>query len=115
MRVAMIGVLLLTVILVVSPLAAQNCEGCDPVEADVGSDPCPTYSECSMYITGNYNGQYITIEVACKKASCRTCDTRNRCVSVYLNANCTCDDEPVPNAGPNITACTNQNGSCVVR
>lgn len=84
-----------------------------PRNADV-SDPCPTYDSCTMfrYFEGSY-GTGGFIPVSCKKPACRTCsaDTR-RCVSVYLNATCTCQDYPLEGAGPNITYCGDLEGSC---
>ena len=81
-----------------------------------GNDPCPDYDACTMYEKATYSdGSYVWVPTACKQTWCRTCDSRNRCVSVNLNANCQCDDEPVKGAAANITACSNQWGSCVAR
>jgi len=82
-----------------------------PFQNDV-VDPCPTYDSCTMYYWSSATNQMIP--TACKNpGGCRTCDNIDRCRTVYLDANCACDDSPVTNAGPGITTCTGMVGSCV--
>lgn len=96
-------------------LAQEACVGCEPLNQD-GNDPCPTYDSCTLYEKGWYsNGTFILIPMACKQTWCRACDSRHRCVSVHLDANCQCDDVPVEGAGPNITTCSNMYGTCIAR
>lgn len=108
-----VAVLLTAVVLAAAPVAvAQEDTGrrLVPYQNDV-TDPCPTYDSCTM---SNYYYSTGTYEVtACKQSSCRTCDNINRCRTVFLADYCTCDNVFVGPA-PNITACQNMSGYCVI-
>lgn len=109
--------LLLAVLLFGTAASARGDEvPPEPLVQNV-TDPCPTYDDCvvSRYYQGDY-GTGGLIPQACKQAACRTCttDTR-RCVSVALDASCTCVDLPVEGAGPHITYCGDMAGSCLYK
>lgn len=94
-------------------LTVVLAQSTDPVQRN-DYDPCPTYESCS--ISSSYTDSQGTTYTwtDCKQDYCAGCDEYGKCEWVNNAGRCDCKDVQRAGAGPNITNCEVEPGSCYV-